>query len=585
MDMRCFPQLVLFGLVGSLSAQSDQALSLVSGGSDEFLEVSSVPTLVPEDAITIEAWITYDDATIPTGGNFLWPTIVRHTDGPGIESYWLRVQAGANNNLELRFAKRSPAGALEGVSYSFAAGEFATWTHIAATFRGTSARLFKNGVLVAQQNNLQAGIADGGGTLRIGCGYVPQRQRGVERNDRRGARLAVRPFRHRDPRGPEQVPWRRAGLPYVPARRTRNRHFAGFGWHADHRPDVRCGRRTVPASFGAVANGGATTTCGADSIIQTLGSSARAGNTAFQFVCADATPQVPGALLIAALPLGRAAELPRRRLLHRLRCVHRRCPGHVQQHWHGTATGGVAGDDRARSAVLDAVAVHRQLRRAGADGVERAERGRFSEGADMAASSSDIELVRRGAGAVEIWRADHPRCVLDLAEADLSNARLDGVDLSGADLARANLSGSDLVAADLSGANLASADLSKACLVGARMDRARFDGANLEHARLQRATLAGCSAKSACLRNANVSEAGFTSADLSGACFLDAWAKKANFEGASLINADLRVNERVPGAIWCCEPDRRSIHQRDGVLLLAQLLGPGELHWSRRCAS
>ena len=33
---------------------------------------------VPPTGITVEAWITYDDSTIPTG-TYRWPTIARHT--------------------------------------------------------------------------------------------------------------------------------------------------------------------------------------------------------------------------------------------------------------------------------------------------------------------------------------------------------------------------------------------------------------------------------------------------------------------------------------------------------------------------
>jgi uncharacterized protein YjbI with pentapeptide repeats len=118
----------------------------------------------------------------------------------------------------------------------------------------------------------------------------------------------------------------------------------------------------------------------------------------------------------------------------------------------------------------------------------------------------------------------------DLAEAQLSGARLGGADLSGAKLDEANLSGAQLVRANLSGAFLKRANLSDA-----QLDRANLSSARLQWAKLSRAELQeGANLSGARLTDADLSGARLTNADLSGARL-----NRANLSGAWLTEANL----------------------------------------------
>jgi len=92
-----------------------------------------------------------------------------------------------------------------------------------------------------------------------------------------------------------------------------------------------------------------------------------------------------------------------------------------------------------------------------------------------------------------------------------------------------NLSGVDLKEATLVKAQLEGADLSRADLRYANLRRARLAGANLSGARLNHANLPGAD-----LRNCNL-----TGADLSGANLLLADLTGADLSGATLTNAHL----------------------------------------------
>ena len=58
---------------------------------DGFVEVPYSPEVVPQGGITVEAWVTYDDATIPASWSY--PTVVRQNRNAGQESFFLRVNA------------------------------------------------------------------------------------------------------------------------------------------------------------------------------------------------------------------------------------------------------------------------------------------------------------------------------------------------------------------------------------------------------------------------------------------------------------------------------------------------------------
>lgn len=125
--------------------------------------------MVPPTGITVEAWITYDDSTMPTG-LFYWPTIARQNITPNQESWNFRVSAGNTNARNLQFIVRTAGNQLYSATYTFAAGEFANWTHVAGSWDGQVIRLFKNGAQVATFNTPLSEVQNNGGLLRLANG-------------------------------------------------------------------------------------------------------------------------------------------------------------------------------------------------------------------------------------------------------------------------------------------------------------------------------------------------------------------------------------------------------------------------------
>ena len=136
---------------------------------DGYVEVPYSQRVVPQSGITVEAWITYDDATLPTGWRY--PTLLRqgHSTG-GSEDYFLRINADNIGARVLRWKVVTATNQVN-VNWTFAAGQLNTWTHVAATYDGASAVLYINGVQVASAVGNGAPIRDvGNETLRIGKG-------------------------------------------------------------------------------------------------------------------------------------------------------------------------------------------------------------------------------------------------------------------------------------------------------------------------------------------------------------------------------------------------------------------------------
>lgn len=160
------PLLAAFASLQLLAAQNS-GLQLTNGV-DAYIDVPYAATVVPRSGITVEAWITYDDATLGTG--WRWPTVLRQNPAPGMENYMLRVNAGNNNTLSLAWAVRTSSGART-ASWSFAPGQLLSWTHVAGTYDGVMQRLFVNGLEMAAVANTGP-IVDTGNTLRLGNGDV-----------------------------------------------------------------------------------------------------------------------------------------------------------------------------------------------------------------------------------------------------------------------------------------------------------------------------------------------------------------------------------------------------------------------------
>jgi len=168
------------------------------------------------------------------------------------------------------------------------------------------------------------------------------------------------------------------------------------------------------------------------------------------------------------------------------------------------------------------------------------------------ANSEHVEIVKRGADAIQEWREENPDAPLNLSEADLREANLRGANLfeaslAGANLSRADLSAADLDGADLRGANLHGANLHGANLGGADLQKANLSGANLCEADLHMAHVSDGHLRGANLRGANFMWATLSGADLDGAHVRHANLCETLLCGATLRTADLS-HSRLQGA-------------------------------------
>jgi hypothetical protein len=164
--LSAFATAVLFAAGPAAQNQGVQLTTGVDGG----VIYQHSPLFVPPTGITVEAWITYDDATVPTGA-FYWPTIARQNVTPNQESWNFRVSAGNASARSLQFIVRTTTNQLFSATYNFAPAEFAAFAHVAGTFDGQTIRIHKNGVLVASAPIAGTSeIPNNGGELRIGNG-------------------------------------------------------------------------------------------------------------------------------------------------------------------------------------------------------------------------------------------------------------------------------------------------------------------------------------------------------------------------------------------------------------------------------
>jgi hypothetical protein len=137
-------------------------------GVDGYLEVPTSPDLVPQSGITFEAWITYDDTTMPTGWRY--PTVCRQNITPQQETYFLRINANNTGARTLTWKVVTGTGTQYNCNWTFATGQLNTWTHVAGTYDGQTSALFINGNQVASVATNGLPLYNRGGVLRIGKG-------------------------------------------------------------------------------------------------------------------------------------------------------------------------------------------------------------------------------------------------------------------------------------------------------------------------------------------------------------------------------------------------------------------------------
>ncbi len=169
--LTCFATsaLAIGSCAGALTAQS-QGIQLTTGV-DGGVIYQYDDRFIPSSGITVEAWITFDDATIPNTGQFYWPTIARMNVTPNQESWNFRVQSANTGNRALSFIIRAQNNALYNATYNFAPGEFLQFTHVAGTFDGQTIKIFKDGVQVATSTiPAVSAILNNQGELRVGNG-------------------------------------------------------------------------------------------------------------------------------------------------------------------------------------------------------------------------------------------------------------------------------------------------------------------------------------------------------------------------------------------------------------------------------
>jgi hypothetical protein len=145
------------------------------------------------------------------------------------------------------------------------------------------------------------------------------------------------------------------------------------------------------------------------------------------------------------------------------------------------------------------------------------------------ANEEHIRILRQGVEVWNQWRENNPEIEVDLYNANLSYAELNGVNLI-----KAKLSKADLSYADLSHADLREAYIIEAKLPYAKLIKANLIGANLFAAKLCHANLA----------DAILIRANLTIADLESAQLIN-----TNLDGAELTGAYLRKTQRAGWSI------------------------------------
>lgn len=292
-------------LLTSLAAQNVGVT--LSNAIDGYIEVPYAPQVVPQSGITVEAWVTYDDATIPM--TWRYPTIVRQgLSVGGSEDYFLRVEAGSSAGRTIKWKVVTANGVGYDVNWPFAAGQLLTWTHIAATYDGATSALYINGALVGSTPCNGMPIRDvGNEVFRIGKGSDVGTPMEVWNGDIDEVRLW--PFARTQAEIQQTMNLELGNVPGLVSTWNLNGNYVDTsgGMHATATGAVTpsaTGPALTPTLLQPAYQFGASTPGCLGPIALSVGSIATPGNLAFAPVCTRAPSGSFGMLLVslAALP-------------------------------------------------------------------------------------------------------------------------------------------------------------------------------------------------------------------------------------------------------------------------------------------
>jgi hypothetical protein len=295
--MNRLPLSLALTLCGVAAAQNN-GISFTNGGADEHVDVAWAQGLVPTRGITVEAWITFDDNTVPIGQGNRWPTIARQDVTAGQQSWFLRVGWSSTGNRNLEWVVDTGAG-LRFCVYRFAPNEFVNRTHVSCTFDGQTSVIHVNGVVAATLAAVGR-IPDRGGILRIGNGDTSTP--GAEVWNGTIDELRIWPFART---AAEITSSMGQELLLIPGGISFN--FNG-GFIDSSRMLVGVPTANVPfvmtaalsvAAAGGFAFGAASTTCAGDRLGASVGAASRHGNAAFSLICYDAPANANGAVFFS----------------------------------------------------------------------------------------------------------------------------------------------------------------------------------------------------------------------------------------------------------------------------------------------
>lgn len=280
-----------------LSAQN-QALSFVNAGTNQHVDVPASLFTGPTRELTIEAWIRY---TPPTGGG--QPTIAYHSDAGGGQAWTLFISEGITSYLAFFVGNA-------GVRTIHNPAQLLNWTHVAATYDGSTMSIYLDGQQVATRALSSIAAIPGGGALRIGNGdpvvngqnvwngeidelrIWPVARTAAEINETKdGARLLV----------PNGVSFQFDGD-------TLDTSQFLLGVTVGTPSFVPGAPVGVLTAVGVSPFGAPTTTCGGDLLRVTAGSTTLAGNLDFELVCTEAPAGATGGVLLSVGAL--AAPFP-----------------------------------------------------------------------------------------------------------------------------------------------------------------------------------------------------------------------------------------------------------------------------------